>query len=126
MSWDKSDVERTRLDRTFQLQRKRPFNSQFINGVIGIIMKAGRSPRFYLGTGDSEPLSPYKERSPLSTVVTTLLDHRYGLARSRLLCLSYIKMLHLLKLVEPTVPRIAAHSIHGNLPQLTNRFGGLE
>lgn len=84
---------------------------------MGMTMETGRFPRFYLGPGDSET-------SFLATIVTTLLDHKYGLALSHLPCLSYIKMLHFPKLVVPTVPRIAAHSIHGDLPQLTAELVG--
>lgn len=46
MSWDESDVERARLDTTFQLQRKRQFNSQFRKGVTGMTVEPGRFPRF--------------------------------------------------------------------------------
>lgn len=46
MSWDESDIERTRLDTAFQLQRKRQFSSQFRKGVAGMTVEPGRFPRF--------------------------------------------------------------------------------
>lgn len=85
---------------------------------------AGRLPSFSLSTGDSAALSLYTELSPLPAIVTTLLDHKYGLALSHLPCLPYIRMLHFPKLI-PAVPRIAAHSIRGNLPSPQPGRGGL-